>query len=75
MTLRVQLIPDSDARCAILLEGDQRCERYSVGAKLTGQLVEGSTALVTVRLCSDHAAQVATMVDGRSIVGATEASS
>lgn len=70
-TLTVQLLPDDDARCQII--DDARCERYSFGAKLTGTLTGGQ--LVTVKLCTEHAARVAQHLSGERIIGSTRESS
>lgn len=71
-TVTVQLLPDDDARCQIV-DDDERCERYSFGAKLTGATQTGT--VVTIKLCNDHAAMMATMVSGERIIGDTESSS
>jgi hypothetical protein len=72
-TITVQLLPDDDARCQIV-EADQRCERYSVGAKLTGQTSSAVNEL-TIKLCNDHAAAIAARLPGSKIIGSTESSS
>lgn len=63
--IAVALLPDDDARCQIIVDG-KRCERYSIGAKMTGRM--GTGTLLTVKLCSDHATQVASSIDPRLIV-------
>lgn len=69
MTISVSLLPDADSRCQIL-DGDARCERYSLGAKLTGALTTGT--LIEVKLCNTHAAAMAALVDGDRIIGGTK---
>lgn len=66
MTLRVELLDDS-GRCQIIDDG-VRCTAYSMGAKLTGKLLAGSSAVVTVALCNNHASAIAVGLGEQQIV-------
>lgn len=63
-TLSVQLLPDDTARCMIVADG-ARCEHYSLGARMTGRSDSGT--VFTAKLCSEHAAHVASMIDAKQI--------